>query len=763
MACSVRAADPPAPPDSAWPELPSEGSVRIDLGGGATQVHTVRMGFLSAVKADGITRGAKGSSILLTLVNSSSEEKPVIVLSRYQRVLLEPREGGLALQTDGAIGGNIAPSAEAVVRITATGVGDPEEPGEIIEIHSPSLTARIDAWIVPLLGEWRGAGRDGEDLDLGMIAFHAALMRNGDSGQVVFYSPPRERRSDGSFKRRPFGSTRAGGYYWQLSTLNDVEIALWDIASGEVRKRPMTEPHNLFCSGHAHLPDGRLLVVGGHVGLFPNNADSIHVFDANVSAGWWTRLSQQIPETRWYPTVTALPDGKMLIASGRGAALLGNLLDQILGWYRTPRKTYLIFDPRSSTLASGTFIDDDKLATYPTVVALPGGSEHPGGVVFAQERNNAWLFGYEGQDGGRLTLRSQVYKMATQGSRSYPYYGSAAILPFDALNPGKFRILIVAGQGEGNPNHEDYDVEQPATRTAEKFDFDNSLSLTAQAGWRRIQSMTHARLFPNTTVPSGRDSRKLTAAALEVRPKVGAQVASVIGCAVDEGRLPAPQKRQAHEVHAGGLDDAAIVTDMALAVDYRHVKPGIVGTEAGCPEDGRDPGAGDVDSELRRSFDFRRLDAMRWLHLAVESVRGRPFVDPVEEPVHLEIREGALVPKRSRELRLAVPKPRETAHELHADSGERIEIEGTAFRAARELKGVHVPSPNDVVHLVVTLVENPCRVHPPLDVAPPIDAGDSNVLAHGEGDRPARAMDLVGDLSPRGRGAHDEHTTVLEL
>lgn len=499
-ACGVRPEGPPALPESVWPKLPAEATVQIDLGRDRTEVHTVQMGFLAAVNADGITRSAEGSSLLLTLVNSSSEEKPVIVLSRYQRVLLEPREGGLALQPDGAIGGNVAPSARAVVRITATGVGDPEEPGEIIDIHSPSSTGRIEAWIVPLLGEWRGAGRDGEDLDLGLIAFHAALMRNGDDAQVLFYSPPRERRSDGSFKRRPFGSTTAGGYYWQLSQLDDVEIALWDIASGEVRQRPMTEPHNLFCSGHAHLPDGRLLVVGGHVGFFANNADSIHVFDANVSAGWWTRLTQQIPETRWYPTVTTLPDGKMLITSGRGAALLGNLLDEILGWYRTPRKTYLILDPQSNTLASGTFVDDDKLATYPTVVVLPGGSEHPGGVVFAQERNNAWLFDYEGQDGGRLTSRSGAYKMATVGSRSYPYYGSGAILPFDAANPGKFRILEVGGQGEANPNHEDYSTEQPATRTAEIFDFDSSVPLTGQTGWRQVESMSQARLFPSATV-----------------------------------------------------------------------------------------------------------------------------------------------------------------------------------------------------------------------------------------------------------------------
>ncbi len=497
--CGVSPGPPSPPPAQAWPELPPEGAVQIDVGGAGTDVHSVRMGFLSSVNADGITRGALGSSVLLTFVNSSSEERPVIVVSRYQRVLLQPQEGGLGLQSDGAVGGNLAPSAEATLRVTATGVGDPEEPGEVLDVHFSRGTARIDLWIVPLLGEWRGAGKNGEDLDLGMIAFHAALLRRGDEAQVLFYSPPRERRRDGSFKKRPFGNTKAGGYYWQLSQLDDVEIALWDIASGEVQKRPMGEPHNLFCSGHAHLPDGRLFVVGGHVGFFADNADRLHLFDANLTSGWWTRLAQEIPETRWYPTVTTLPDGKMLITSGRGSALLGNFLDEILGWYETPRKTYLIYDPGSGTLASDIFIDDDKLATYPTVVVLPGGSGNPGGVVFAQERNNARLFGYEGQGGGRLNSRTEPYRMATQGSRSYPYYGSGAILPFDA-DAGKFRVLIVGGQGERNPNHEDYSETQPATGTAEVFDFDSSLSLTAQTGWRSVPSMGQARLFPNTTV-----------------------------------------------------------------------------------------------------------------------------------------------------------------------------------------------------------------------------------------------------------------------
>jgi hypothetical protein len=103
-------------------------------------------------------------------------------------------------------------------------------------------------------------------------------------------------------------------------------------------------PYNLFCSGHALLPDGRLLIVGGHSGLYRRSGQTggftdvgytglrllaifqaqnfrrdVREFQQNL---WWRyyppapRNTDDPPEPRWYPSLVALPDGKVLIVGG---------------------------------------------------------------------------------------------------------------------------------------------------------------------------------------------------------------------------------------------------------------------------------------------------------------------------------------------------------------------------------------------------------------------------------------------------------------
>ena len=77
-------------------------------------------------------------------------------------------------------------------------------------------------------------------------------------------------------------------------------------------RRPYTE--DLFCSGHAFLPDGRLCVPGGAPS---GSMDSTHIFDP-VSESW--AKVADMNQARWYPTVLTLPDGRILAASGSGAS-----------------------------------------------------------------------------------------------------------------------------------------------------------------------------------------------------------------------------------------------------------------------------------------------------------------------------------------------------------------------------------------------------------------------------------------------------------
>jgi galactose oxidase len=93
---------------------------------------------------------------------------------------------------------------------------------------------------------------------------------------------------------------------------------LWNPATGKVTQTPQplaadgTTKVNLFCSGHAFLPDGRLLVVGGHW------KDSEGLKQATVydwTTNTWTATGE-MNDRRWYPTATSLPDGSVLVLAG---------------------------------------------------------------------------------------------------------------------------------------------------------------------------------------------------------------------------------------------------------------------------------------------------------------------------------------------------------------------------------------------------------------------------------------------------------------
>ncbi len=82
---------------------------------------------------------------------------------------------------------------------------------------------------------------------------------------------------------------------------------------------------DLFCSGHAFLADGRLLVAGGHVENGVGLADT-NLFDART--GTWSE-GPPMNAGRWYPTVTSLASGDALVVSGS--------IDNAVGLNRLPQ------------------------------------------------------------------------------------------------------------------------------------------------------------------------------------------------------------------------------------------------------------------------------------------------------------------------------------------------------------------------------------------------------------------------------------------
>lgn len=80
--------------------------------------------------------------------------------------------------------------------------------------------------------------------------------------------------------------------------------------------------HDIICSGHAALPDGRILFTGGPDSVLTTIFDPDKLVVINwpevECQGCWEAQQESLAE-RFYPTCTALPDGTVLVTAGDGS------------------------------------------------------------------------------------------------------------------------------------------------------------------------------------------------------------------------------------------------------------------------------------------------------------------------------------------------------------------------------------------------------------------------------------------------------------
>jgi galactose oxidase len=228
---------------------------------------------------------------------------------------------------------------------------------------------------------WAHLGRWDPVFELPNVAIHTSVLPNG---KVLFWG-----RRD-----RPSGS------------LNEHECTpyVWDPRTGGLTPTPQPKRAdgtkvNLFCAGHVFLPDGRLLVAGGHV-TDGDGLDQACVYDYRTNT--WTALPV-MNGGRWYPTVTALSDGTVLVSSGsykdNGSVIINDVPQIWDGHQWTPAARFigLPLYPRMHVAPSGqVFASGSNAKTYllntdgkGAWTALPGpGEVQHSGVQHSGVRHN---------------------------------------------------------------------------------------------------------------------------------------------------------------------------------------------------------------------------------------------------------------------------------------------------------------------------------------------------------------------------------------
>lgn len=254
------------------------------------------------------------------------------------------------------------------------------------------------------------------------VAVHASLLPNG---KVLFWSVSRNTAFSGPT------------YTWDPAT-DEVAVFL----------NPTT---NLFCSGHALLPNGNLFASGGHEikNGYGSKNTNFYLYESDT----WV-LGPGVTNGRWYPSVCALGNGEMLSVGGsyfdRGVKKqnpLAQVYQQDGAWRDLTNTLKKIQGP------------------YPWTFLAPDG--------------RVFVAGPRGVPGWLDTAGSGAWK---NGPRSkYGNRSQGAAIMYDV---GK--IMIVGGGGP--------------TNTAEVIDL-NAPTPT----WRYVNNMHYARKYLQTTsLPDGK-------------------------------------------------------------------------------------------------------------------------------------------------------------------------------------------------------------------------------------------------------------------
>jgi hypothetical protein len=230
---------------------------------------------------------------------------------------------------------------------------------------------------------------------------------------------------------------------------------LLDLVAGNITQFSVN--WDMFCNAMITLPDGRAFINGGTINYSPfEGALTSAIFDPSTNL--FTNTTN-MAHGRWYPTVTVLPDGRVMTFSGFNEnGEITNTAVEIYtvnsGW--SPQYTANWTPP-----------------LYPRMHVLPSGN-----VFYSGETSVTRLFNPSNQ--AWSTVANTYYGIDRE-------YGSAVLLPLTPANNYDPKVFIMGG---GNPG----------TATTEIIDLG-----AATPAWSPGPNMSEPRIEMNATLlPNGK-------------------------------------------------------------------------------------------------------------------------------------------------------------------------------------------------------------------------------------------------------------------
>jgi hypothetical protein len=183
-------------------------------------------------------------------------------------------------------------TAEAHMKEDAVAPKTASEERVLTRQTQAATAADADAAAAAVTGSEGEVGSWSAPVDWPVVGVHVALLPNG---KVLAYDSV----GDNATENYPVHDhTRA---------------TVWDPRTGRHTDVRVDTGFNVFCSGLAHLLDGSVFLAGGNKDSSLHGIRETHVF--GPPGNTWTRGTEMVYE-RWYPTVTGLRNGEMLITEG---------------------------------------------------------------------------------------------------------------------------------------------------------------------------------------------------------------------------------------------------------------------------------------------------------------------------------------------------------------------------------------------------------------------------------------------------------------